>query len=126
MQDSFGVKFLDSQLCRKIEHAKFVPQCIRYTCYRHGKGSSTFVFENYESLIVDSVFGCELQRLCERENTNVPRFLVKFMEHIERNGVDVVGIYRLSGNAASVTKLRYLVDQGKVATSISNFNNPYW
>ena len=66
------------------------------------------------------MFGCELQRLCERENTNVPRFLVKFMEHIERNGLDVVGIYRLSGNAASVTKLRYLVDQG-IGCYFSNF-----
>jgi hypothetical protein len=36
------------------------------------------------------------------------------MEHIEQNGLDVVGIYRLSGNAASVTKLRYLVEQGKM------------
>lgn len=68
---------------------------------------------------VDSVFGCELQKLCERENTNVPRFLVKFMEHIEERGLEVVGIYRLSGNAASVTKLRYLVEQGKTPSTIT-------
>ena len=67
---------------------------------------------------VDSVFGCELHKLCEREGTNVPKFLVKFMEHIEQNGLEVVGIYRLSGNAASVTKLRYLVEQGKVWPSL--------
>lgn len=36
------------------------------------------------------------------------------MEHIEQKGLEVVGIYRLSGNAASVTKLRYLVEQGKM------------
>ena len=66
------------------------------------------------TIIIDSVFGCELHKLCERENTNVPKFLVKFIEHIERRGLDVVGIYRLSGNAASVTKLRYLVEQGKI------------
>lgn len=64
-------------------------------------------------LSVDPVFGCELQKLCERENTNVPKFLVQFMEHIEDKGLEVVGIYRLSGNAASVTKLRYLVEQGE-------------
>ena len=67
---------------------------------------------------VDSVFGCELHKLCEREGTNVPKFLVKFMEHIEQNGLEVVGIYRLSGNAASVTKLRYLVEQGKMWPSL--------
>ena len=60
------------------------------------------------------MFGCELETLCEREGSNVPRFLVRFMEHIEKEGLDVVGIYRLSGNAASVTKLRYQVDQGMV------------
>lgn len=58
------------------------------------------------------MFGCELKVLCEREGTNVPKFLVKFMNHIEKTGLDIVGIYRLSGNAASVTKLRYNVEQG--------------
>lgn len=62
--------------------------------------------------LTDPVFGCELSALCTREGTTVPRFLVTFMEHIEKHGLDVVGIYRLSGNAASVTKLRYLVEQG--------------
>ena len=73
-----------------------------------------FVFMN---MSLDPVFGCELQKLCERENTNVPKFLVQFMEHIEDKGLEVVGIYRLSGNAASVTKLRYLVEQGEKSTS---------
>ena len=68
---------------------------------------------------VDPVFGCELHTLCEREGTNVPKFLVRFMDHIEKNGVEIVGIYRLSGNAASVTKLRYKVEQG-------SFINKYW
>jgi len=51
--------------------------------------------------------------LCERQGTSVPKFFVQFIQHIEKVGLDVVGIYRLSGNAASVNKLRYLVDQGK-------------
>ena len=34
------------------------------------------------------------------------------MDHIEQHGLDVVGIYRLSGNAASVQKLRFIVEQG--------------
>lgn len=68
----------------------------------------------YIYIYADPVFGCELHKLCEREGTNVPKFLVQFMEHIEQKGLEVVGIYRLSGNAASVTKLRYLVEQGKM------------
>ena len=70
----------------------------------------------YVILIIpsDPVFGCELSDLCERQGTNVPKFFMQFMQHIEKVGLDVVGIYRLSGNAASVNKLRYLVEQGKV------------
>ena len=59
------------------------------------------------------MFGCELSVLCARENINVPRFLVKFIEHIEKKGLDVVGIYRHSANATSISKLRDLVEQGK-------------
>ena len=60
----------------------------------------------------DPVFGCELAKLYEREKCNVPHFLTQFMDHIEQHGLQVVGIYRLSGNAASVQKLRFLVEQG--------------
>ena len=35
------------------------------------------------------------------------------MDHIEKNGLDSVGLYRLSGNAASVQKLRCIVEQGE-------------
>lgn len=44
----------------------------------------------------------------------MPKFFMLFMQHIEKMGLDIVGIYRLSGNAASVNKLRYLVEQGSV------------
>lgn len=61
----------------------------------------------------DPVFGCELSVLCERQGTTVPKFFTKFTQHIEKVGLDIVGIYRLSGNAASINKLRYQVEQGK-------------
>lgn len=57
------------------------------------------------------VFGCDLTKLCERQGTMVPKFFSHFTQHIEKMGLDVVGIYRLSGNAASINKLRYQVDQ---------------
>ena len=60
----------------------------------------------------DPVFGCELATLCERQGTTVPKFFTQFTQHIEKVGLDVVGIYRLSGNAASINKLRYQVEQG--------------
>ena len=61
----------------------------------------------------DPVFGCELSHLCERDKSNVPKFLLQFMEHIEKKGLNSVGLYRLSGNAASVQKLRCIVEQGE-------------
>ena len=60
----------------------------------------------------DPIFGADLAKFCERTRTNIPQFLVHFMEHIEKHGLDIVGLYRLSGNAASVQKLRCLVEQG--------------
>ena len=74
------------------------------------------------------MFGCELATLCERQGTSVPKFFVQFIDHIEKEGLDVVGIYRLSGNAASVNKLRYLVEQGKIIyrhTYMRTYMNTY-
>ena len=65
------------------------------------------------SVILDSVFGCELSHLTEREHRMVPQFFTHLIEHIEKKGLHTVGIYRLSGNAAQVQKLRYLVEEGK-------------
>ena len=65
------------------------------------------------SLPSDPVFGADLAKHCENKKVLVPQFLVRFMEHIEAEGLDVVGLYRLSGNAASVQKLRCLVEQGR-------------
>lgn len=56
------------------------------------------------------MFGCELVHLSEREHSLVPKFMTHFIEHIERKGLETVGLYRLSGNAAQVQKLRYLVE----------------
>ena len=90
---------------------------------------------------VDSVFGCDLTKLVEAEGSTVPKFLVRCMEEIETRGkicihtttcctvlwpyvfnvtislciatgLDVIGIYRLSGNAAQIQKLRHRTDQG--------------
>jgi hypothetical protein len=73
-------------------------------------------------IIQESVFGCELSHLTEREQRMVPQFLEHFMSHIERKGLSVVGIYRLSGNASQVQKLRYAVEDNPLV----NLNTPEW
>ncbi|XP_070703571.1 rho GTPase-activating protein 27-like isoform X2 [Pempheris klunzingeri] len=60
--------------------------------------------------IRDNVFGCHLDTLCHRENTTIPRFVEKCIRAVERRGLDVDGIYRVSGNLAVIQKLRHKAD----------------
>ncbi|XP_072531286.1 rho GTPase-activating protein 27 isoform X2 [Salminus brasiliensis] len=60
--------------------------------------------------IKDNVFGCHLDTLCHRENTTVPKFVEKCIKAVERRGLNIDGIYRVSGNLAVIQKLRYKAD----------------
>ncbi|XP_075438341.1 rho GTPase-activating protein 27-like isoform X4 [Ascaphus truei] len=60
--------------------------------------------------IKDQVFGCYLQQLCEREKQNVPGFVTMSILAVEKRGLDIDGLYRISGNLAIIQKLRYKVD----------------
>nr|XP_055243833.1 rho GTPase-activating protein 27 isoform X6 [Gorilla gorilla gorilla] len=60
--------------------------------------------------IKDQVFGCSLAALCERERSRVPRFVQQCIRAVEARGLDIDGLYRISGNLATIQKLRYKVD----------------
>ncbi|KAI3359470.1 hypothetical protein L3Q82_013773 [Scortum barcoo] len=60
--------------------------------------------------IRDNVFGCHLDTLCHRENTTIPKFVEKCIRAVERRGLDVDGIYRVSGNLAVIQRLRHKAD----------------
>ncbi|XP_070832130.1 rho GTPase-activating protein 15 [Chaetodon trifascialis] len=64
-----------------------------------------------KGLIRDRVFGCHLLTLCEREGTTVPRFVQICLEAVDKRGLEVDGIYRVSGNLATIQKLRFIIDQ---------------
>ncbi|KAM6955988.1 rho GTPase-activating protein 15 [Lycodopsis pacificus] len=64
-----------------------------------------------KGLIKDRVFGCHLLTLCEREGTTVPRFVQICLDAVDKRGLDADGIYRVSGNLATIQKLRFIVDQ---------------
>ncbi|XP_027008251.1 rho GTPase-activating protein 15 isoform X1 [Tachysurus fulvidraco] len=64
-----------------------------------------------KGLIKDCVFGCHMLNLCQREGTTVPRFVQLCVKEVEKRGLEVDGIYRVSANLATVQKLRFLVDQ---------------
>ncbi|XP_044148806.1 rho GTPase-activating protein 12 isoform X5 [Bufo gargarizans] len=59
--------------------------------------------------IKDPVFGSSLASLCQRENTTVPKFVKMCIDHIEEHGLDIDGLYRVSGNLAVIQKLRFAV-----------------
>ncbi|XP_060728231.1 rho GTPase-activating protein 12a isoform X3 [Tachysurus vachellii] len=60
--------------------------------------------------IKDLVFGCNLSSLCQRENTTVPHFVRMCIDYIEKEGLDMDGLYRVSGNLAVIQKLRFAVN----------------
>ncbi len=59
------------------------------------------------------MFGKQLAHLCEKERTLVPIFVTKCISAIDKRGLQVDGIYRVSGNLSLIQKLRFQVDQGK-------------
>ncbi|XP_051885188.1 rho GTPase-activating protein 15 [Pristis pectinata] len=63
-----------------------------------------------KGLIKDRVFGCHLATLCKIEGTTVPNFVKLCIEAVEKRGLDADGIYRVSGNLATIQKLRFVVD----------------
>lgn len=66
-----------------------------------------------KGIIKDAVFGSSLTAICEREKTKIPRFVHACLAAVEKRGLDVDGIYRISGNMSLVQKLRLIVDQNE-------------
>ncbi|KAM9716431.1 rho GTPase-activating protein 27 isoform 1-T1 [Menidia menidia] len=60
--------------------------------------------------IRENVFGCHLATLCAQEKTTVPSFVEKCVKAVERRGLDIDGLYRVSGNLAVIQKLRFKAD----------------
>nr|XP_056705344.1 rho GTPase-activating protein 9 [Euleptes europaea] len=77
-----------------------------------------------KGLIRDQVFGCRLEALCYREGGTVPRFVQQCVEAVEQRGLDVDGIYRVSGNLAVIQKLRFIVDRERAVTSDGRYVFP--
>ncbi|XP_061666137.1 rho GTPase-activating protein 27 [Syngnathoides biaculeatus] len=60
--------------------------------------------------IRENVFGCHLATLCAQERTTVPSFVENCIKALERKGLDIDGLYRVSGNLAVIQRLRYKAD----------------
>lgn len=64
-----------------------------------------------KGIIKESVFGCHIGHLCERQSTSVPVFVSSCIAAIEKRGLSFDGMYRVCGNVSTVQKLRIMVDQ---------------
>ncbi|XP_015669699.1 rho GTPase-activating protein 15 [Protobothrops mucrosquamatus] len=60
---------------------------------------------------VDQIFGAYLHNVCEHDGSTVPYFVKMCIKAVEERGLDVDGIYRVSGNLATIQKLRFVVNQ---------------
>ncbi len=58
------------------------------------------------------VFGLSLEELFARDGSAVPMVVYQCLQAIDLFGLEVEGIYRLSGTATHITKLRTIFDHG--------------
>lgn len=58
------------------------------------------------------VFGVSLNRLYERDGLAVPMVVYQCIQAVDLFGLNVEGIYRLSGSVPSVNKLKSMFDTG--------------
>ncbi|XP_070511542.1 active breakpoint cluster region-related protein isoform X3 [Cardiocondyla obscurior] len=52
------------------------------------------------------LFGAKIQQVCKREKRDVPFIITACVREVEKRGVGEVGLYRVSGSASDVARLR--------------------
>ncbi|GLH12881.1 Rho GTPase-activating protein 100F [Gryllus bimaculatus] len=52
------------------------------------------------------LFGAKIQQVCKRQKRTVPFIMTSCIREVERRGMNEVGIYRVSGSATDVNKLK--------------------
>jgi hypothetical protein len=59
------------------------------------------------------VFGLSLDDLFDRDGSAVPMIVYQCIQAVDLFGLEVEGIYRLSGTASHITKIKAMFDNGK-------------
>ncbi|KAL8969368.1 MAG: hypothetical protein Q9197_004380 [Variospora fuerteventurae] len=70
------------------------------------------------------VFGVSLDDLLKRDGSAIPLVVYQCLQAVELFGLNVEGIYRLSGSAPHLSKLRAIFDNGIWFLSLVDFRNP--
>ncbi|XP_074032954.1 rho GTPase activating protein at 1A [Leptinotarsa decemlineata] len=55
---------------------------------------------------VGALFGEKIQAVCKRQKRNIPFIITACIREVERRGMSEVGIYRVSGSALDISKLK--------------------
>lgn len=63
------------------------------------------------------VFGVSLEDLLKRDGSAIPLVVYQCIQAVDLFGLEVEGIYRLSGSSASVLKLKSIFDHGTYCLS---------
>lgn len=58
------------------------------------------------------VFGMTLEKLFERDGSAVPMVVYQCIQAVDLYGLEVEGIYRLSGTASHINKIKAIFDNG--------------
>lgn len=59
------------------------------------------------------VFGVSLEDLLKRDGSAIPLIVYQCLQAVDLFGLDVEGIYRLSGSTSHVSRLRAMFDNGE-------------
>jgi hypothetical protein len=62
---------------------------------------------------LNPVFGLSLDQLFERDGSAVPMVVYQCIQAVDLFGLEVEGIYRLSGTQSHVNKIKAMFDNGK-------------
>lgn len=68
------------------------------------------------------VFGLTLEQLFDRDGSAVPMVVTQCIQAVDTYGLDQEGIYRLSGTASHITKLKAMFDNGKFINQHGSYN----
>ncbi|KAI1392387.1 RhoGAP-domain-containing protein [Hypoxylon trugodes] len=90
---------------------------------RSASPSNALVPKGDASISRGPVFGVSLERLYENSKGPVPMVVYQCIQAVDLYGLAVEGIYRLSGSANHVNKLKHLFDTNEDAP-ILDFRNP--
>lgn len=83
-----------------------------------GPGSAPTAGTNTHLAPLKPVFGLSLEELFERDGSAVPMIVYQCIQAVDLFGLEVEGIYRLSGTASHIMKIKAMFDNGKLGNSI--------